>query len=120
VKLTPRTPPGRLSRKALAFESEIHRLRSEGHSCAAIHLALADAGLCVSRSTVKREVKRCAQHPQIARRSIQEQLAPPRPAPRLGAALVGDPRTGKEIAEDFMKGRISNPLLRARAENSPR
>jgi hypothetical protein len=39
-------------------------------------------------------------------------LHPPTPTPLL--ALAGDPRSSKEIAESFVKGRITNPLLRAR------
>src|SRR5204862_5088795 len=62
VTLTPKRPPGRLNRKALAFAAEIQRLHLQGHSCEAIRQALADAGLSVSRSTVTREVAKLAKH----------------------------------------------------------
>jgi hypothetical protein len=58
TRLTPKHPPGRSSRKARAFEAEISRLYAEGYSCEAIRVALADAGVCVSASTVWREVAR--------------------------------------------------------------
>jgi hypothetical protein len=116
VGLTPRQPPGRLSRKALAFESEIFRLRTEGHSCEAIRQALFDAGLSVSRSTVKREVARLArrQHVAEARDPIARHLSEP---PRTVVAFANDPRSSKEIAESFVKGRITNPLLRRRSNH---
>ena len=120
MRLIPRKPPGRLSRKALAFESEISRLRAEGHTCEAIRQALLDAGLSVSRSTVKREVARSAKRSHIARATyavaervrvhpVQSSPGPPSPL-----ALATDPRSSKEIAEAFVKGRITNPLLRPR------
>jgi len=58
MKLEPKRPPGRPNRKALAFEAEIARLRSEGYPCEAIWEALLDAGLALSLSAVKREVAR--------------------------------------------------------------
>jgi len=42
--LTPKLPPGRANRKALAFVAEINRLRAAGYSFEAIRLALLDAG----------------------------------------------------------------------------
>jgi hypothetical protein len=60
MQLTPRLPPGRKSRKALAYASEIRRLRAEGYTNEAIREALADAGVKVSRSTVHREASRQA------------------------------------------------------------
>jgi len=120
VRLTPVRPPGRLNRKALAFESEIYRLHLDGHTSEAIRQALLDAGVAVSRSTVKREVARHAKRRQaseartavVALVSEPRALLPPTPTPLL--AFAGDPRSGKEIAESFVKGRITNPLLRAR------
>jgi hypothetical protein len=58
MQLTPRLPPGRKSRKALAFADEIRRLRALGYTNEAIQQALADAGVKVSRSTVHREATR--------------------------------------------------------------
>ena len=50
MKLEPKRPPGRPNRKALAFEAEIARLRSEGYPCKAIWESLLDAGLELSLS----------------------------------------------------------------------
>jgi hypothetical protein len=69
MKLEPKRPPGRPNRKALAFEAEIARLRSEGYSCEAIWEALLDAGLALSLSAVKREVARLGKRASPARRS---------------------------------------------------
>lgn len=121
MDLTPKLPPGRASRKALAFSADIHRLRAAGYSFEAIRLALLDAGVTVGRTTVKREA---AKGRAIALAPIAP-ITPQRPAPRPSvtppgagdvviepASYVGDARSGKEIAEAFMKGRIGNSLLR--------
>jgi hypothetical protein len=44
MDLTPKLPPGRANRKALAFAAEVHRLRAAGYSFEAIRLALREAG----------------------------------------------------------------------------
>ena len=121
MSLTPRRPPGRLSRKALEFQPEISRLHFEGHTCEAIRQALLDAGLSVSRSTVKREVARLAKRrPAAEARSAAVSLASQQPAPRpLAPApshpFASDPRSSKEIAADYVKSHPTNPLLRARS-----
>jgi hypothetical protein len=121
VSLQPRRPPGHGNRKALAFARDIVRLRGEGHSLAAIRDALADAGVIVSISTIHREVQRREAAPALAL------PAGTSPIPRLhlsnatsvgvttareapGAVVTSLP--GKTIAEEFMRNRISNPLLR--------
>lgn len=58
VALKPRHGPGRVTRKARAFDAEIARLHSEGYTLNSIREALADAGVIVSTSTVQREVAR--------------------------------------------------------------
>ena len=58
VTLKPRHGPGRVTRKARAFVTEIARLHSEGYTLQNIREALADAGVIVSTSTVQREVAR--------------------------------------------------------------
>ena len=58
MQLKPKLPPGRASRKALRYVSEVHRLRAEGHTFESIRLALLDAGVTVSVSTVRREAAR--------------------------------------------------------------
>jgi hypothetical protein len=103
----------------LAFESEICRLHSDGHGYEAIREALSDAGVNVSLSTVKREVARGAKRKQAHATTVAN-LFVEQPASRTvvrdaGPVLVGDQRSGKEIAEAFVKGRIANPLLRTRS-----
>jgi hypothetical protein len=121
MKLIPRTPPGRTNRKARAFWDEIARLRQEGYGYAAIQEALADAGVVVSKSTVQREVARISKRvtPLVQRRPAesaeqrQQHLSePPTATPRQ---LMGERLSGKDVAEAFMKGRITNPLIRTRS-----
>ena len=58
MNLRPLDWPGRVTRKARAFESEIGRLTREGYNSEAIRQALASAGVTVSRATVRREMRR--------------------------------------------------------------
>ncbi|RVT49587.1 hypothetical protein [Rubrivivax albus] len=121
VELAPKLPPGRATRKALAFAAEIHRLRAAGYSFEAIRQALRDAGVIVSSSTVKREAaKPLASAPSAP--SIQTAPRPTACAPALHQArqtvtapspspYTGDPRSGRQIADSFMQGRVTNPLM---------
>lgn len=135
MPLVPKLPPGRASRKALAYAADIHTLRAAGYSFEAIRLALLDAGVVVSRTTVKREA---AKRPAVVRvvpvasvapiAPIARQPAAPASPPPSGArdvaiepaSFVGDARSGREIAEAFMKGRNVNPLLNGRTEDESR
>lgn len=63
MKLAPTDPPGRITRKARAFASEILQFRAQGYTFEAIREALAGAGVHVSNSTVQREVARAAGRP---------------------------------------------------------
>jgi hypothetical protein len=101
----------------LAFEPEIARLRSEGYSCEAIWEALLEAGVSLSRSSVKREVARLAKrgvaHPSAATAAAYgqpSQLKPRDPLPATPPSLL----QSKEMAAAWMKDRITNPLIRAR------
>ena len=120
MTLTPKRPPGRLNRKALAFAADIQRLHWQGHSCEAIRQALAEAGLAVSRSTVTREVARQAKRRALGDSSGSASAAdvpraPARePDPVSTPALTSDPRSGQEIAASWVAGRSTNPLLRGR------
>jgi len=129
VKLAPRVPPGRRNRKGRAFEAEIARLRAAGYTLEAIREALAAAGVHVSKSTVQREAARRS----IATRTPVPTAPPPRPGPvhasptqPLPAGAVAAParaastfelRSGRDIAEVFMRGRITNPLVRDSVRN---
>jgi hypothetical protein len=123
MKLTARHAPGRTNRKARAFSDEIARLRREGHGLVAIQEALADAGVLVSVSTVRREVVRLPKQPppQPARpsptplqhRPIQTGgLDPLEGLHAFSRRPLGDKRNPRQVAEDFLKGYISNPLFR--------
>ena len=121
MKLAPKHPPGRRTRKARAFEAEIRQLRAEGYTFEAIRAALADAGVLVSRSTVQREAARqaldaatesedgaaCTADTPTKRRSPVPTLAPAR----------AEPLSGKDIAEAFVRKRITNPLIRNRSSD---
>ena len=123
MTLTPKRPPGRLNRKALAFAADIQRLHWQGHSCEAIRQALAEAGLAVSRSTVTREVARQAKRRALGDSSGSASAAdvpraPARePDPVSTPALTPDPRSGQEIAASWVAGRNTNPFLLARIAN---
>ena len=119
MRLNPKHPPGRVNRKARAFEPEIARLRSEGHTCEAIRSALADIGVYVSLSTVQREAARSKRRSLGEARGTSTVSTSDAPAAiaspaRTSSVLAGDPRTGKEIAEAFVGKRYTNPLLRDR------
>lgn len=58
MTLKPQEPPGRITRKARQFETDIAVLRAQGYTLAAIREALRAAGVQVSISTVRREALR--------------------------------------------------------------
>lgn len=130
MKLVPREPPGRSTRKARGFAPDIRELRAQGYTFEAIREALAAAGVHVSKATVQREVARLDKGPAttVAASSgdrsghelqsaepmakIPEFRTPPLASPDSPAEV--DLRSGKEIAEAFTSSRITNPLVRAR------
>ena len=123
MRLDPKRPPGRSTRKALTFASEIARLHADGYSCDAIRQALEEAGLTVSRSTVIREVSLskksgspplCLQ-PGTAVRVTRQPATPT--AASVTPSSSPDGLTGKEIAAAFMKDRITGSFLRSRITN---
>lgn len=121
MTLAPKLPPGRANRKALEFSVDIHRLRNAGYTFSAIRVALLDAGINVSLSTIKREAARrqtsamCmqqtgdAQRPPLAtvRMAAYPDATTPRPLVPQGAG-------GREIAEAFFNAHPSNPLVRTK------
>lgn len=126
MDLCPKLPPGRANRRALAFADEICRLRAAGYSFEAIRVALLDAGVNVSRSTVKREAARtCVDARAAAQRRVAQVPEPVARSEagsfsRAAAPFAGDPRSGKQIAEAFVKGRVSNPLIQERSRDESR
>jgi len=107
-------------------------LRAQGHTFEAIRLALAAAGVHVSNATVQREVARASKSLATApaEQSVRWPVDGPsnatsNPPPVLHEASPPsnhppdtttdvDMRSGKEIAQAFANGRITNPLVLAR------
>ena len=68
------------------------------------------SGVHVSESTVPTRARSpCGPIGDGKSTPKQRQAASPHPAP------TDDRRSGKDIAESFVKGRITNPLLRAKS-----
>jgi hypothetical protein len=127
MRLVPTQSPGRGTRKARDFGSEIVELRAQGYTLDAIRAALANAGIHVTISTVWREANR-AKAPPPGKAGAQSSFASaPRmltadqqscvatAAPIAGPVHAGRP-DGKKQAELFMSTQITNPLIRARAQ----
>ncbi len=118
MKLIPRTAAGRTNRRARAFSDEIARLHKEGYGYVAIKDALADVGVLVSKSTVQCEVARVARKVPSLHGPQTPAGRAPKPHTREVALSPSPPeetRSSKDIAEAFMKGQITNPLLRTRS-----
>ena len=126
MRLNPKDPPGRATRKARAFEGEIARLRSEGYTCEAIRAALVDIGLNVSLSTVQREAARRSKQASSSGAKGSSPVSsaePPTPSVAVNGGASKSPggsRTSKQIAADFVSKRITNPLLRERNSHEGR
>lgn len=121
MQLLPRRPPGRADRKAAAYAAEIRRLRAAGYTYEAIREALADVGVELSETALRREMRR-----RQPGDGVQPGLpAPSTTKPRTGtqaplptpASAPAPPSTagaaGREIAAAFFEANPSNPLLRA-------
>jgi len=128
TKLAPADPPGRRTRKARAYSTEIRQLRARGYTYEAIRTALAAVGVDVSNRTVQREsgkphdVQACDTD---ADHAPQELDRPRRKPDGTDAANEADPspsssplpaahRRGKDIAEEFRRSQCVNPLIRAK------
>jgi len=120
MQLQPRREPGRSDRKAAAYASEILRLRAEGYTFEAIREALADVGIRLSESALRREVRRHQRPADRAASGVRSASrtpatatasSPPRLAP-VSSAATGS--SGPEIAKAFFDAHPSNPLLRAK------
>lgn len=125
VKLTPQIPPGRSNRKAREYTAEIARLRIAGYGCRAIREALAEVGVVVSKTTVHRELAKLAKSSRLSKpvpaihppspAAVQTVAPQPHPAGPALPQPLPKRRSGQEVAEEFMKGQITNPLFRNRA-----
>lgn len=104
------------------------QLRAQGYTLEAIRIALANAGVHVTISTVWREANR-ASLPHLVKPTA-EPSAPSMPPPSQSqdptasvapagpdaAQNVPGRRNGKEVAEVFMRGQITNPLIRSKEQ----
>ena len=85
MRLQPRNPPGHANRKALRYANDIRNLRAEGHTYETIPLALLDAGVSVSLSTVMREANRPQTQWELdhaqAEQAASQDAPPPSAAP---------------------------------------
>lgn len=115
MTLEPKLPPGRANRKALRYSVDIRRLRMAGYTFSAIRMALLDAGVEVSLTTIKREAARQGSDSMGARRIETEQQVPSAPVAVAGAPVTAPPSTrgasGREIAAAFFDANPSNPLF---------
>ena len=120
MQLQPKRQPGRTDRKAAAYVAEVLRLRAEGYSYEAIREALADVGINVSTSALRREVRRHQRQAfnmsPGARAAAPTTTHPARSTQSPPAARSPSPAgtSGREIAEAFFNSHPSNPLLRAK------
>jgi hypothetical protein len=128
MDLIPKLPPGRSNRKALAFNAEIHRLRAVGYTFEAVRLALRDAGVEVSRTTIKREAAKMSeavptawqppssrpQSPAASATSASSFTHATAEASQVPAPIVSAARTSKELAEAFFDAHPSNPLFQTK------
>lgn len=120
MSLQTRRPPGHANRKALAYAADIVTLREAGHTYESIRQALEDAGVQVSLSTVRREVLRDAPPAAVAtaapgqRPRAARDVNPVATADRTGQVPEdrhGLDLPGRAVAEEFMRGRSTNPLF---------
>ncbi|MEO8924721.1 MAG: hypothetical protein ABI330_18165 [Caldimonas sp.] len=77
--------------------------------------------MVVSLSTVQREAARCSKRRSLVVAKASSLAmngdipAIAASASRASSSLVGDPRSGKEIALAYFSNRVTNPLLRDRS-----
>lgn len=119
--LQPKRPPGRADRKAGAWASEIVRLRAEGYTYEAIREALAEVGVELSASALRREVRRprklavtsaAAAVPATPMHPLSRRIPPVHDPGRLS----WDGKSGRDIAEAFFNAHSSNPLFPTKAD----
>ena len=119
MKLAPKDPPGRSTRRARGFAFEIGLLRAQGYTLEAIREALGDAGVKVSKSTVQREVSRLVSRSSAGVATVPEPMYRAAEVVSVSAVVppspVSDLRSGKEIAEAFTATQNTNPLFRQRS-----
>jgi hypothetical protein len=102
------------------YAVEITRLRSAGYTYEAIREALAEVGVELSTSTLRREVRRLqmlansvAAGPQPASQTPAKAATPPSSTPPPCPLALGG-SSSRETAEAFFNAHPSNPLLRTK------
>lgn len=121
MELKPKRQPGRADRKAAAYAEEIVRLRGAEYTYEAIREAMAEVGIALSTSALRREVRRLrrcspvvlSEPPSVSRPTAVNALCTPSPDPQLptpSTAARARPR-GHDIAEAFFNANPSNPLV---------
>lgn len=113
MQLFPRRQPGRIDRKAAAYAAEIKRLRAAGYTYEAIREALADVGIELSESALRREVRR-RDKATVVRRAPPSDRGPPQQAEGSPSLSPATRMTSRELAESFFEAHPSNPLLRTK------
>lgn len=124
MELQPKRQPGRADRKAAAYAVEIVRLRSAGYTYEAIREAMAEVGIELSTSALRREVRRLrgrsnavpsgspsGPRPAAANTANTPPLRSSPPAPSSAAPPAS---RGRDIAEAFFNANPSNPLVRTK------
>ena len=119
MKLAPKDPPGRSTRRARGFATDIGQLRAQGYTFEAIRQALAEAGVKGSKSTVQREVARLESGSSSGLVAAAEppthvHAAAPARFPETPSSASGLP-SGKDIAEAFASTWNANSLFRQRS-----
>lgn len=125
VELQPQRPPGRADRKAAAYAVQIVRLRSAGYTYDAIREALADIGIELSTSALRREVRRFRDRslavlpvlpasPSLPRSVASSSTGTPAAASSMPASIpaASSKSHGRDSAEAFFTANPSNPLIR--------
>lgn len=127
MKLVPTSPPGRSTRKAREYASEICELRRQGYTFEAIREALLGVGIQVSNRTVQREAARQIQPltsttpvamPPAALATREGQVGPELgpSAPDGPIARSPERTSGRDVAEEFRRRQSTNPLIRAKEQ----
>lgn len=121
MELKPKRQPGRADRKAAAYVEEIVRLRRADYTYEAIREAMAEVGIALSTSALRREVRRLRRRSPVV---LSDSQSVPRPAavnslstsppdlslPTPSTAARARPRS-HDIAEAFFNANPSNPLV---------
>lgn len=119
MQLQPRRQPGRNDRKAALYAVEILQLRAQGYTYESIREALADVGVELSTSALRREV--CRHELRSGKTGFATGAVSPMAADAERSSTLPPPRlpssgdiSGHQIAESFFDAHPSNPLLRAK------